>query len=307
MQGPVVQPFSYDEAHPYAAGQHRGIDIGADAAGETRRRAGGGHGQLRRDRADERQVGHDRDRGRLLRHAHASRLDRSRQGRDGRRAGRRRHGRPERHARGGRAVRPPRDSRHGRSERLRRSARAPARRPRSDVADGDVTPASQPCSSRARRARASKPASRRAGRNRESASARPVRRAASAATARTPRTEAARRRSGDLDAAACLPQRDRASEPDELLPAARRRAGGSRADRSRRRPRVRPTVYVAQPRARAVQPAARARVQLAPPRCSRSALALAAGGRRAARRPDRDRSGSRLRAAPPEAAVSRAA
>lgn len=35
MQGKVLQPFSYDEAHPYAAGQHRGIDIGADAAGET--------------------------------------------------------------------------------------------------------------------------------------------------------------------------------------------------------------------------------------------------------------------------------
>lgn len=35
MQGPVLQPFAYDEAHPYAAGQHRGIDIGADAAGES--------------------------------------------------------------------------------------------------------------------------------------------------------------------------------------------------------------------------------------------------------------------------------
>jgi hypothetical protein len=35
VQGPVVQPFSYDEAHPYASGQHRGVDIGADAAGET--------------------------------------------------------------------------------------------------------------------------------------------------------------------------------------------------------------------------------------------------------------------------------
>ncbi len=35
MQGPVLQAFSFDEAHPYAAGQHRGIDIGADAAGET--------------------------------------------------------------------------------------------------------------------------------------------------------------------------------------------------------------------------------------------------------------------------------
>jgi pyruvate/2-oxoglutarate dehydrogenase complex dihydrolipoamide acyltransferase (E2) component len=35
VQGPVLQPFTYDEAHPYAAGQHRGVDIGADAAGET--------------------------------------------------------------------------------------------------------------------------------------------------------------------------------------------------------------------------------------------------------------------------------
>ena len=35
MAGPVVQPFSYDEAHPYSAGQHRGIDVGADAAGEN--------------------------------------------------------------------------------------------------------------------------------------------------------------------------------------------------------------------------------------------------------------------------------
>jgi MYXO-CTERM domain-containing protein len=35
VQGPVLQPFAYDEAHPYAAGQHRGIVIGADSAGET--------------------------------------------------------------------------------------------------------------------------------------------------------------------------------------------------------------------------------------------------------------------------------
>jgi hypothetical protein len=34
VQGPVVQPFSYDEAHPYASGWHRGVDIGADAVGE---------------------------------------------------------------------------------------------------------------------------------------------------------------------------------------------------------------------------------------------------------------------------------
>lgn len=35
MQGPVLKQFSYDEAHPYAAGQHRGIDIGANVAGES--------------------------------------------------------------------------------------------------------------------------------------------------------------------------------------------------------------------------------------------------------------------------------
>jgi MYXO-CTERM domain-containing protein len=34
VQGPVLQPFAYDESHPYTDGQHRGIDIGADAAGE---------------------------------------------------------------------------------------------------------------------------------------------------------------------------------------------------------------------------------------------------------------------------------
>jgi MYXO-CTERM domain-containing protein len=35
VHGPVLEPFAYDEAHPYASGQHRGIDIGADAAGEN--------------------------------------------------------------------------------------------------------------------------------------------------------------------------------------------------------------------------------------------------------------------------------
>jgi len=34
VRGPVLQPFSYDEAHPYDAGQHRGIDIGVSANGE---------------------------------------------------------------------------------------------------------------------------------------------------------------------------------------------------------------------------------------------------------------------------------
>ncbi len=34
VEGPVLQPYVYDESHPYAAGQHRGIDIGADSAGD---------------------------------------------------------------------------------------------------------------------------------------------------------------------------------------------------------------------------------------------------------------------------------
>ncbi len=31
MEGPVLQPFVFDAASPYAAGEHRGVDIGADA------------------------------------------------------------------------------------------------------------------------------------------------------------------------------------------------------------------------------------------------------------------------------------
>src|SRR3954470_8789078 len=31
VAGPVLTPFSFDAAHPYAGGQHRGIDIGAAA------------------------------------------------------------------------------------------------------------------------------------------------------------------------------------------------------------------------------------------------------------------------------------
>jgi MYXO-CTERM domain-containing protein len=35
VQGPILQPFAYDEAHPYASSQHRGVDIGTGSAGET--------------------------------------------------------------------------------------------------------------------------------------------------------------------------------------------------------------------------------------------------------------------------------
>ena len=29
VDGPVLRPFTFDAAHPYAGGQHRGVDIGA--------------------------------------------------------------------------------------------------------------------------------------------------------------------------------------------------------------------------------------------------------------------------------------
>lgn len=35
LQGPLLQPFAYDESHPYAAGQHRGVDIGAQSEGQA--------------------------------------------------------------------------------------------------------------------------------------------------------------------------------------------------------------------------------------------------------------------------------
>src|SRR5581483_9111473 len=31
VNGPVLAPFVFDPAHPYAAGEHRGIDVAADA------------------------------------------------------------------------------------------------------------------------------------------------------------------------------------------------------------------------------------------------------------------------------------
>src|SRR5690348_3277873 len=34
VSGPVLAPFAFDRAHPYAGGEHRGIDIGA-AAGDV--------------------------------------------------------------------------------------------------------------------------------------------------------------------------------------------------------------------------------------------------------------------------------
>ena len=41
VDGPVLQPFLFDPAHPYAAGQHRGIDVGAAPAPSSRAPAAG--------------------------------------------------------------------------------------------------------------------------------------------------------------------------------------------------------------------------------------------------------------------------
>jgi hypothetical protein len=41
VDGPVLRSFSFDRAHPYAAGQHRGIDVGAQAGAGVRAPADG--------------------------------------------------------------------------------------------------------------------------------------------------------------------------------------------------------------------------------------------------------------------------
>ena len=74
VRGPLLETFSFDPADPYAAGQHRGIAIGADAArrcSPRRRRR-----QLRRHGADEREDRHDRDPCRTRRELDAPGLDR---------------------------------------------------------------------------------------------------------------------------------------------------------------------------------------------------------------------------------------
>jgi len=41
VDGPVLRPFSFDHAHPYAGGQHRGVDLGAPGGTQVLAPAGG--------------------------------------------------------------------------------------------------------------------------------------------------------------------------------------------------------------------------------------------------------------------------
>src|SRR5207248_2100557 len=41
VDGPVLRPFAFDATHPYAGGQHRGIDIGGDPGAPVRAPADG--------------------------------------------------------------------------------------------------------------------------------------------------------------------------------------------------------------------------------------------------------------------------
>src|ERR1700691_4462118 len=89
VDGPVLQPFVFDSASPYAAGEHRGGDIGADAgravlapAGASRSAAApGGAGHVRRLGPLVGQIPHDYNGRRLRGHAHAPRVDRLEAGR----------------------------------------------------------------------------------------------------------------------------------------------------------------------------------------------------------------------------------
>ncbi len=124
VDGPVLQPFVLGD-DPYAAEQHRGVDVAAPTGG-ARQGAGARHGLVCGHRARWRPHGDDPDGRRLLGHARPPRLRRRRARPAGRRGRGRRLGRSVRRAGARRVVRPLRRPRNGGSQRLRRSARAPA-------------------------------------------------------------------------------------------------------------------------------------------------------------------------------------
>ena len=126
VDGPVLQPFSFDPAHPYAAGEHRGIDIAAGTGEVVLAPAAGtvtfsgtvpGSGRaLTITTADGLAV--------TLTHLGSLTVAAGTRGRRGT-TGRRR--RPERRPRGRRAVPPPRRSDRRRGAGISRPALVPAR------------------------------------------------------------------------------------------------------------------------------------------------------------------------------------
>ena len=101
--GPVLQPFVFDPAHPYAAGQHRGLEIGADAGATVVAPAAGVVTFAGTVPTSGKSVTIETA-GWIRRDAHPPRLDHRSNGRDSRRRRRRRDNRTERRPRGERAV-----------------------------------------------------------------------------------------------------------------------------------------------------------------------------------------------------------
>ena len=121
--GPVLLAFSFDPAHPYSAGEHRGIDIGGDPGSAVLAPAGGVvtfAGTV----PGQREVADDPHLRRLVGHADPTRIDRGGEGRVGRRGRCGRDDRPERRRRGCRPVRAARHSPRRPGPGLRRSADA---------------------------------------------------------------------------------------------------------------------------------------------------------------------------------------
>ena len=133
-EGAVVQAFSFDHAHPYTAGQHRGVDV-AGAQGETvAAPAAGSVSFAGTVPASGRSVTIDTRDGYAVTLTHP-RLDLGLARRGGLRGRGRRHRRPDRRRGGARAIRSPGRSTRGRRAGLHRSARA-APRPRRAGATG---------------------------------------------------------------------------------------------------------------------------------------------------------------------------
>ncbi len=125
VDGAIEQGFSFDSAHPYAGGQHRGVDIGAAAGGPVVAPAAGTVTFAGSVPTNGLTVTIETDDGLAVTLTHLGSLAVAR-GHTGRRGRRDRHGRAYRHGGGPGAVRPPRDPRRRRPRRVPRPALAAA-------------------------------------------------------------------------------------------------------------------------------------------------------------------------------------